>query len=79
MIKFDREGHRKEFLVDIIELTSSGIVKVGTWMAGEGLTVLRPDSGMKSNREFGSMKNVSLVVITALVSHCYFPIISYFP
>ena len=66
-IHFDQRGHRSEFKLEIIELASDGIQKVGSWTPSEGLNMSRyqPTSGTAGSDE--SMRNKSFVVLTALV------------
>lgn len=65
-VKFDNQGLRTNFAVDIIELTWSGIAKVGVWNATEGLNITR-NQITSSIIDDGSLKNKTFVVITALV------------
>lgn len=65
-IKFDNQGLRTNFALDIIELTSSGIAKVGQWNASEGLNITR-NYEATSNIDDGSLKNKTFIVLTALV------------
>ncbi|XP_055610691.1 glutamate receptor ionotropic, kainate 2 isoform X2 [Uranotaenia lowii] len=65
-VKFDHEGHRSDFLLDIVELGPAGLEKVGVWNSTEGLnftrkkehTILSPDDGTLQNRTF--------IVLTAI-------------
>lgn len=60
-VKFDNQGYRTNFAVDVIELTSSGITKVGTWNSTEGLTITRKYDEKKSEN------NKTFIVMLALV------------
>lgn len=65
-IKFDNQGYRTNFAVDVVELTSSGIAKVGTWNSSEGLKIVRKHEETIVIDD-GSLKNKTFVVMTALV------------
>ncbi|KAK9880188.1 hypothetical protein WA026_010060 [Henosepilachna vigintioctopunctata] len=41
VIKFDHEGFRSDFALDIIELTRDGLRKTGTWNSSEGVNFTR--------------------------------------
>lgn len=58
-IKFDHQGFRSDFKLDILELSEQGLVKIGVWNSTEGLNITRPvlpdaDSGEENltNRTF---------------------------
>lgn len=70
-IKFDHEGHRTEFEIDVIELQQDGIKKIGTWNNTHKLRYNREIKRSEGLPDDGSMKNVSLRVITAIVSKKY--------
>lgn len=65
-IKFDHKGKRTEFEVDIVELDSSGLNKVGVWNASHGVVIARMQVPTSAVNDEGSLKNRSFVVITAL-------------
>ncbi|XP_026481357.1 glutamate receptor ionotropic, kainate 3-like [Ctenocephalides felis] len=68
-IKFDNEGFRTDFELDIIELTSSGIIKVGEWNSTEGLNITRVYEPPQAAVGSASMQNMSFIVLTdAIVS-----------
>lgn len=66
-IKFDHQGHRTDFIADIIELGAAGIERVGSWNATEGLNISRRQDVKLSNIDDGSLKNRSFIVLHALV------------
>lgn len=68
-VKFDNEGLRKHISVDMVELTSSGLIKVGNWHSTDGLNISRV-AEKSSNIDDSSLKNRTFVVITALVNYC---------
>lgn len=68
LIKFDNQGFRTDFVLDIIELSSTGIRKVGDWNSSL-------PHGVNFTRSFGeqqqdiveNLKNKTLVVTAILV------------
>lgn len=68
LIKFDNQGFRTDFVLDIIELSSAGIRKVGDWNSSL-------PNGVNFTRSFGeqqqdiveNLKNKTLVVTAILV------------
>lgn len=69
MIKFDTQGFRSDYLLEIIELTESGINKIGTWNSTEGLNVTRHPLDYEIIQPIeGSLKDKSFKVLLALVS-----------
>lgn len=66
-IHFDQKGHRSNFQLEIIELASDGVQRVGSWTSSDGLNISRnqPPSGIAGSDE--SMRNKSFVVLTSLV------------
>ncbi|KAG4072084.1 hypothetical protein HA402_015583 [Bradysia odoriphaga] len=66
-VKFDNRGYRSSFAVDVIELTSSGIAKVGTWNGK--LNISRPEPKKSEDTMAagdGSLKNTTFVVMISL-------------
>lgn len=63
-VKFDNRGYRTNFNIDVIELTSSGVVKVGTWDTTRGLNITRPPVVEDLS---GSLKNKTFIVIITVV------------
>lgn len=61
-----KEGRRIQFKLDLVKLKQHSIVKVGEWSPSSGLNV----SDRALLFEAGSI-NVTLVVITILVSMCF--------
>jgi glutamate receptor, ionotropic, invertebrate len=67
VIKFDHEGFRSDFSLDIVELSKDGLRKVGTWNSSEGVNYTRTYGD--SQREIVEiLQNKTLVVTTILVS-----------
>ena len=68
VIKFDHQGFRSDFTLDIMELnTRNGLENIGTWNTSEGISFTR------SYREIykqmiDSLQNKSFIVTTILVS-----------
>ena len=67
-IRFDHQGHRSTFLLDIIELGASGLVKVGTWNSSEGLNITRHHAAGHVLSDESSLQNKTFVVLHAIVS-----------
>lgn len=66
-IKFDNFGFRTKFTLDVIELESTGLLKVGEWNES-GVTMTRTNlPSSLSGGEEGSLRNRSFIVLTALV------------
>lgn len=72
-IEFDNFGVRSNITVDILELTESGLEKIGTWMydnanpANRFKITRQPNIPLKMLVDDNSLKNKTLIVITALV------------
>lgn len=64
-IKFDNEGLRTLFTLDVVELKSSGLEKVGSWHQETGLNITR--MSLPTSTDEGTLSNRSFIVITALV------------
>lgn len=65
-IHFDTKGHRSIFQVEIIELATDGIRKIGTWNTTDGLYLARAHPII--DHSVLSLRNKTFVVLTALVS-----------
>ncbi|XP_058983025.1 glutamate receptor ionotropic, kainate 2 isoform X2 [Musca domestica] len=65
-IKFDYEGLRSDFTLELIELSVSGVQKIGTWKPEEGVTIDRPPPTVSGEPDMRSLVNKSFVVITAI-------------
>lgn len=69
LIKFDNQGFRSDFLLDIIELSASGLRKIGDWNSTQGVNFTR--SYVEQHAEIvENLKNKTLVV-TAILSAPY--------
>lgn len=67
-VRFDNEGLRRQFTLDIVELTPSGLVTIGHYNASDGLHIARPADPPVGGDDGSIMRNKTYVVITALVS-----------
>lgn len=67
-IRFDTEGMRTNFALELIELDAHGIVKVGTWSSLHGINLTREIKSEPDLSSGGSFKNKTFIVLTALVS-----------
>ncbi|XP_017778458.1 PREDICTED: glutamate receptor ionotropic, kainate 2-like isoform X2 [Nicrophorus vespilloides] len=67
IVKFDYQGVRTEFNLEIIELAVGGLIKIGTWNVSHSVTIERFYSPIEIVQvDEGSLTNKSFVVITAL-------------
>lgn len=67
VIKFDHQGFRSDFMLDIVELTREGLKKIGTWNASEGVNFTRT-YGEAYTQIVEIIQNKTFVVTTILVS-----------
>lgn len=74
-VKFDYEGLRTDFVLDVIELTMSGMQKVGEWTTENGFFANRPPPKIVEQDQ-RSLVNKSFVVITAIVSVAFTSLLS---
>ncbi|KAL4716150.1 hypothetical protein ACJJTC_013927 [Scirpophaga incertulas] len=65
VIKFDHQGIRNDFSLDIIELTRDGLQKAGTWNSTEGVNYTR-SYGENQKQIVEILQNKTLVVTTIL-------------
>ncbi|XP_049301470.1 glutamate receptor ionotropic, kainate 2-like isoform X3 [Anopheles funestus] len=65
-IKFDHQGHRSDFLLDIIELGPAGLEKVGVWNSTEGLNFTRKKEQTLHALDDGTLQNRTFLVLTAI-------------
>lgn len=64
-IHFDQKGHRSNFQVEVIELATDGIRKIGTWNTSDGLYLARFHPSIDDSNL--SLRNKTFIVLTALV------------
>ena len=64
-IHFDQKGHRSNFQVEVIELATDGIRKIGTWNTTDGLYLARAHPHI--DESVLGLRNKTFVVLTALV------------
>lgn len=76
-MEFDNFGVRSSVIIDVLELSESGLVTVATWKAdgldrADRLTINRDRLQVKANDmdDDDSMRNKTLKVITTLVNKC---------
>lgn len=67
-VKFDNQGYRTNFAVDVVELTSSGIAKIATWNSTDGLNISRKFEAAGVIEDGGTLRNKTFIVLTTLVS-----------
>lgn len=66
VIKFDHQGFRTDFILDIVELGPSGLRKAGTWNSTQGVNFTKT-YGEQQMEIVENLKNKTLVVTTILV------------
>lgn len=64
-IHFDQRGHRSRFQIEIVELVTDGLKKIGTWNTSDGLDLARAHPAI--DESILSLRNKTFVVLTALV------------
>ncbi|XP_063622160.1 glutamate receptor ionotropic, kainate 2 isoform X3 [Cydia splendana] len=67
VIKFDHQGFRSDFTLDIIELTRDGLQKAGIWNSSEGVNYTR-SYGENQKQIVEILQNKTLIVTTILSS-----------
>lgn len=68
-VRFDNEGLRTQFAVDIVELSSAGLITVGNWNSSKGLNMTRlPINRSVDQSSSDTFSNRTFVVITSMVS-----------
>ncbi|XP_013138195.1 PREDICTED: glutamate receptor ionotropic, kainate 2-like [Papilio polytes] len=66
VIKFDEDGLRSEFEVDVLEVMSHGLEKVGTWNTEDGYEDSRTMIPPVEEERSDSMKGKHFIILTAL-------------
>lgn len=68
IIKFDHQGFRSDFVLDIIELNNKeGLKKIGTWNSTKGINFTR-SYGDVYTQIVENLQNKTFIVTTILVS-----------
>ena len=65
-IKFDNQGFRTNFVLDIIDLSRDGLRKIGTWNSTSGVNFTRT-YGEEYTQIVESLHNKTMIVTTILV------------
>lgn len=68
VIKFDHQGFRSDFTLDIVELSREGLKKIGTWNVSAGVNFTRT-YGETYTQIVEILQNKTFVVTTILVSN----------
>lgn len=68
LVKFDHEGFRTDFKLDILELTAEGLMKKGTWNLTEGVNFTQTYEMEEPVGPSNDLRNVTFVVMISLVS-----------
>ncbi|XP_045498949.1 glutamate receptor ionotropic, kainate 2-like [Colias croceus] len=66
VIKFDEDGFRSEFEVDVLEVMAHGFEKIGTWSMEDGFTEMRKIVPAVEQEGSEYMKGKHFIVLTAL-------------
>ncbi|XP_072932711.1 glutamate receptor ionotropic, kainate 3-like isoform X2 [Epargyreus clarus] len=66
IVKFDEDGLRSDFEIDVLEVMGHGFEKVGTWTADDGYTEARKIIPPIEEEGSESMKGKHFIVLTAL-------------
>lgn len=66
VIKFDHQGFRSDFVLDVIELSREGLKKIGTWNSSEGVNFTRT-YGEAYTQIVEIIQNKTFIVTTILV------------
>lgn len=67
VIKFDHQGFRTDFILDIVELNPTGLKLVGNWNSSQGVNFTKT-YGEHQKEIVENLKNKTLIVTTILVS-----------
>ncbi|XP_062125741.1 glutamate receptor ionotropic, kainate 2 isoform X1 [Drosophila sulfurigaster albostrigata] len=65
-IRFDNEGLRTDFQLEVIELSVSGLLPIGQWSTENGFEMNRPAATHTLEPDMRSLMNKSFVVVTAI-------------
>ncbi|XP_034487556.1 glutamate receptor ionotropic, kainate 2 isoform X2 [Drosophila innubila] len=65
-IRFDYEGLRTDFQLEVIELSVSGMLQIGQWSTEGGFEMNRPAPPHTLEPDMRSLMNKSFVVVTAI-------------
>lgn len=68
MIRFDNQGYRSNYQLDIVELLQNGLVKIGVWNSTESLNITRRYEEALEPVVEGTLKGMAFRVLIALVS-----------
>jgi glutamate receptor, ionotropic, invertebrate len=67
-VQFDQHGNRENFQLEVLELTSEGLIKIGTWNASKGIQTTRGKTIDSSPTDGDVLRNKTLIVLTVIVS-----------
>lgn len=67
MLKFDTDGRRTEFQVQIHTLTSHGLEAIGTWSLNDGISMTKLIHATLSGVDNDSLFNQTFIVLTTIV------------
>lgn len=69
VIKFDHQGFRTDFILDVIELSPGGLRKTGTWNSTQGVNLTR--SYNEQQREIKEILANKTLVVSTILSNPY--------
>lgn len=67
-VQFDQQGNRENFQLELLELASDGLKKVGTWNSTKGIQSIRGKTIESSQTDGDVLRNKTLLVLTVIVS-----------
>lgn len=78
-IKFDSQGFRSDFKLEIIELTTDGLLRKGSWNISDGFNFIKDVQEEPQYNHHKDLRNFTFVVMVSLVClstffiqlHCY--------
>ncbi|XP_050679068.1 glutamate receptor ionotropic, kainate 3-like isoform X2 [Leptidea sinapis] len=65
-IKFDEDGFRSDFEIDVLEVMSHGLEKIGAWSLEDGFVEMRKIIPVVEEDATDSMKGKHFIILTAL-------------
>lgn len=71
-IQLDQQGNRENIQLEVLELASDGLKKVGTWNATQGIQSSRGKTVTTTPNDPDVLRNKTLIVLTVIVSFISF-------
>ncbi|GBM80363.1 hypothetical protein AVEN_16457-1 [Araneus ventricosus] len=73
-VKFDEQGFRSEFVLDLIYLTKDGLEKIGAWAPGKGINITK---NMSNEYDTLLLQNKTLIVTTYVVTFFFLLLLTF--